>query len=98
MGATFITTALENGAQLEDVQKGTRYRDPSTTKLYDRRGYHPEKTASFFCDLLRDSKIQFPVRQSEENLSLTVNYLTVLYRFLNDAEWVDRGVHLANAG
>jgi integrase/recombinase XerD len=22
--------------------------DPSTTKLYDRRGYNPEKAASFF--------------------------------------------------
>src|SRR4030081_165604 len=39
MRATFITTALENGAQLEDVQKAAGHRDPSTTKLYDRRGY-----------------------------------------------------------
>jgi integrase/recombinase XerD len=46
MRATFITTALENGA-LEDVQKAAGHRDPSTTKLYDRRGYNPEK-ASFF--------------------------------------------------
>jgi integrase/recombinase XerD len=44
----FITTALENGAQLEDVQKAAGHRDPSTTKLYDRRGYNPEKAASFF--------------------------------------------------
>jgi len=48
MRATFITTALENGAQLEDVQKAAEHRDPSTTKLYDRRGYNPEKAASFF--------------------------------------------------
>ena len=41
-------TALENGAQLEDVQKAAGHRDPSTTKLYDRRGYDPEKAASFF--------------------------------------------------
>jgi hypothetical protein len=34
----FITTALENGAQLEDVQKAAGHRDPGTTKLYDRRG------------------------------------------------------------
>jgi integrase/recombinase XerD len=34
MRATFITTALENGAQLEDVQKAAGHRDPSTTKLY----------------------------------------------------------------
>jgi site-specific recombinase XerD len=48
MRATFITTALDNGAQLEDVQKAAGHRDPSTTKLYDRRGYNPEKAASFF--------------------------------------------------
>ena len=48
MRATFITTALENGAQLEDVQKAAGHRDPSTTKLYDRRGYNPEKAAIFF--------------------------------------------------
>lgn len=48
MRATFITTALENGAQLEDVQKTAGHRDPRTTKLYDRRGYNPEKAASFF--------------------------------------------------
>jgi integrase/recombinase XerD len=48
MRATFITTALENGAPLEDGQKAAGHRDPSTTKLYDRRGYNPEKAASFF--------------------------------------------------
>ena len=48
MRATFITTALENGAQLEDVQKAAGHRNASTTKLYDRRGYNPEKAASFF--------------------------------------------------
>jgi len=48
MRATFITTALENGASLEDVQKAAGHRDPSTTKLYDRRGYNPEKSASYF--------------------------------------------------
>jgi integrase/recombinase XerD len=48
MRATFITTALENGAQLQDVQKAAGHRDPSTTKLYDMRGYNPEKAASFF--------------------------------------------------
>jgi integrase/recombinase XerD len=48
MRATFITTALENGAQLEDVQKAAGHRDPSTIKLYDWRGYNPEKVASVF--------------------------------------------------
>jgi len=47
MRATFITTALENGAQLEDVQKAAGHRNPSTTKLYDRRHYNPEKAAIF---------------------------------------------------
>jgi hypothetical protein len=46
--ATFTTTALENGAQLEDVLKAAGNRDPSTTKLYDRRGYDPERATSFF--------------------------------------------------
>jgi integrase len=30
MRATFITTALENGAQPEDIQKAAGHRDPST--------------------------------------------------------------------
>jgi integrase/recombinase XerD len=47
MRATFIT-ALESSAQLEDVHKVADHRDPSTTKLYDRRGYNPEKATSFF--------------------------------------------------
>jgi integrase len=48
MRATFITTALENGATLDDVQRAAGHSEPSTTKLYDRRGYNPEKSASFF--------------------------------------------------
>lgn len=48
MRATFITTALENGCSLEDVQRAAGHREPSTTKLYDRRGYNPEKSASYF--------------------------------------------------
>lgn len=50
--ATFITTALENRAQLEDVQKLAGHRDPSTTKLYDRRGYNPEKGGELLCHVL----------------------------------------------
>jgi integrase/recombinase XerD len=50
MRATFITTALQNGANLEDVQEAVGHADPSTTKLYDRRGYNPEKAASFFAN------------------------------------------------
>jgi hypothetical protein len=37
-----------NGAQIEDVQKATGHRDPSTPNLYDRRGHNPEKAARFF--------------------------------------------------
>ena len=43
-----ITTALENGYSLEDVQCAAGHREPGTTNLYDRRGYNPEKSASFF--------------------------------------------------
>jgi integrase/recombinase XerD len=50
MRATFITTALDNGASLEDVQRAAGNADPSTTKLYDKRGYNPEKSASFFAN------------------------------------------------
>jgi len=50
MRATFITTALDNGCNLEDVQRAAGHADPSTTKLYDRRGYNPEKSASFFAN------------------------------------------------
>jgi site-specific recombinase XerD len=50
MRATFITTALDNGASLEDVQSAAGHADPSTTKLYDRRGYNPEKSASCFAN------------------------------------------------
>ena len=50
MRATFITRALDNGAPLEDVQAAAGHVDPSTTKLYDRRGYNPERSASFFAN------------------------------------------------
>lgn len=50
MRATFITTALDNGASLEDVQRDVGHADPTTTKLYDRRGHNPEKSASFFAN------------------------------------------------
>lgn len=48
MRTTFITTALNNGASLEDVQRDVGHADPATTKLYDRRGHNPERSASFF--------------------------------------------------
>jgi hypothetical protein len=60
MRATFITTALENGAQLEDVQKARGHRGPCTTKLYYRRGYNPEKAASFLPRIERERGMHFP--------------------------------------
>jgi integrase/recombinase XerD len=47
-GPDWLSTPLENGAQLEDLQKAAGHADPGTTKLYDRHGYNPEKAASFF--------------------------------------------------
>jgi integrase/recombinase XerD len=46
MRATFITTALESGAKLEDIQRTVGHADPSTTQLYDRRRFMPEKSAA----------------------------------------------------
>ena len=48
MRATCATVALKNGASLEDVQTLLGHADPSTTQLYDRRGYEPERSASHF--------------------------------------------------
>lgn len=48
MRATFLTRALDNGATLEEVQRAAGHADATTTKLYDRRGYNPEKSAGFF--------------------------------------------------
>ncbi len=50
MRATFITTALENGASLEDVQRAVGHERPDTTKLYDRRRLGPERSASFYAN------------------------------------------------
>jgi site-specific recombinase XerD len=48
MRATFITTALANGASLEEVQAAAGHSSPMTTKLYDKRGYNPERSATHF--------------------------------------------------
>lgn len=50
MRTIFITTALKTGVNPRDVQKAIGNADPSTIKLYDRRGYNPEKAASFFAN------------------------------------------------
>ena len=46
MRATFITTTLDNGAKLEDVQRTVGHADPSTTQLYDRGRFTPQKSAA----------------------------------------------------
>ncbi len=48
MRSTFATTALANGAKLDNVQKALGHADPSTTKLYDHRGDNPEEAAANF--------------------------------------------------
>jgi integrase/recombinase XerD len=36
------------GEVAERTQRAAGHADATTTKLYDRRGYNPEKSASFF--------------------------------------------------
>ena len=50
MWVPFVTTAPENGCSPEDVQRAAGHADPSTTRLYDRRGCDPEKSAWFFAN------------------------------------------------
>ena len=40
----------ENGPKFEDVQDAAGHANPSTTKQYDKRGYDPKKSASFFAN------------------------------------------------
>jgi integrase/recombinase XerD len=47
MRATFITTALDNGASLEDVQEWLGHANIATTRLYDRRQSRPEESPTF---------------------------------------------------
>ena len=48
--ATFATNALEKGCPLEDVQQALGHADSRTTKLYDKRGHSPERSAAFFAN------------------------------------------------
>lgn len=50
MRATFATMALENNADIEEVQHAMGYVDISTTKLYDRRRHNPEEAAPYFAN------------------------------------------------
>ena len=55
MRATFITTALKNGANLEDVQEAVGHADPTTTKLYDSSTFLVEPLSSPH-DFMRPSR------------------------------------------
>lgn len=48
MRATWVTTALANGADIVDVQRDAGHADVSVTRRYDRRRQDPEKSAAFF--------------------------------------------------
>ena len=48
--ATFATNALEKGCPLERVQEALGHADSRTTKLYDKRGHSPERSAAFFAN------------------------------------------------
>jgi hypothetical protein len=47
---TVVLTTAGFRDVLEDLQKAAGHRDPSKTKLYDRRGYNPERGRRF-CDV-----------------------------------------------
>ena len=46
----FATTALENKCPLKDVQKTLGHVDSRTTKIYDKHGDNPERSATFFAN------------------------------------------------
>jgi integrase/recombinase XerD len=45
--ATFVSTALDNGASLEDVKEWLGHANIATTRLYDRRQSRPEESPTF---------------------------------------------------
>jgi integrase/recombinase XerD len=57
MRATFIATALENDAKLEDVQRTVGHADPSTTQLYDRRRFMLAQSAALVVEYCTDRVI-----------------------------------------
>jgi hypothetical protein len=80
MRATFITTALENGAQLERRAESGGHRDPNTTKLYDRRGYNPEKAASFFATYWMSEETAGTRTQTMKNKDIEEYYFEMFRR------------------
>src|SRR2546430_16215569 len=46
MRAIFVTTALENGAKQEDVQRTVGHAASAPTRLYDRRRFMPTTSAA----------------------------------------------------
>ena len=45
--ATFITEALDAGVAIEDVQRTVDHKNIATTKMYDKRSFSHEKSATF---------------------------------------------------
>ena len=72
MRATFITTALENGCSLEDVQRAAGHREPSTTKRYESARVQSGEVGELFCDALRIqlSTATFLVRITRPTVSI----------------------------
>jgi site-specific recombinase XerD len=50
MRATFTTTALQNGASMEDVKRDVGNAYSTTAKQYARQGHQPEKSTSLFAN------------------------------------------------
>jgi integrase len=59
MRATFITTALENGAQLEDVQKAAGHRDSRHDEIVRSTRLQSRESRLVFCDVLRSVNCMF---------------------------------------
>jgi hypothetical protein len=67
------------GTLPEDVQSAAGHADPSTTKLYDRRGYNPEKSASFFANYERRAQKERDVQSVVGMALLVVGVVLIIF-------------------
>jgi hypothetical protein len=74
-------------------------RDEAGTHRF-RCPQHPSRLGLFAMDAQKPDNGARLSCNPRKNILLSVNYLTLLNRFLNDAAggWADRDAHLANAG